>query len=389
MLRADEALLRIAGRDGGIQAFVEVASPDTVADGDATAVAVKDLFRVDGFSTRAGSALPPERFGGSESDIVGRLKRAGFAVIGKTAMDEFAYCEPPATKNPLDPSRTPGGSSGGSAAAVAAGMCDFAVGSQTLQSTIVPAAYCGIIGFKPTYERWPFDGVPLSPSIDTVGFFARRVGTMDAAVSLVDSSRRSDAAPPRRVGVPAPWGLRSHTDGWRRFVRHADLLHDAGSELVPCEVPWNTDGSWWAAVVGDLVRREMADVHAEWFADHADRYRPRTAAAIAAGSSVDDDRLQECRQAQAAMSIQLDQQMNELELDCYICPSVCDVAPVGYEITGDSWMTCFWSFAGLPCLSIPIFEPDEAMPRGVQLIGRRNHDKALLARGLAVESLVA
>jgi Asp-tRNA(Asn)/Glu-tRNA(Gln) amidotransferase A subunit family amidase len=272
-------------------------------------------------------------------------------------MDEFAYCEPPATKNPRDLARTPGGSSGGSAAAVAADMGDFAVGSQTLQSTIVPAAYCGIVGFKPTYGRWAFDGIPLSRSIDTVGFFAPTIGALDEALSPVGQRNRADR--PRRIGIPAAWGMRAHTDGWQRFARHARLVGSGDLELVRCEVPWNTDGSWWASAVGDLVRREMSDAHAAWFADYRHLYRPRTAAAIELGSAIDDQRLNQFRQAQRAMSDALDEQMAELDLDCYMCPSVCGVAPVGYDITGDSWMTCFWSFAGLPCLSLPIIDPDE------------------------------
>src|SRR5918996_4073545 len=164
------ALERLEAIDPSIEAFVDEsdrrrrleASPPTAGPLHGVAVGVKDLYRVEGLPTTAGSRLPVSVFEGEESLVVKKLKQAGAVVLGKTAMDEFAYCEPPPTKNPLDPRRTPGGSSGGSAAAVAAGICRLAVGSQTLQSIIVPATYCGVVGYKPTFERLTFDGIPLA-----------------------------------------------------------------------------------------------------------------------------------------------------------------------------------------------------------------------------------
>src|SRR5215212_3957574 len=148
---------------------------------------VKDLIRVDGFPTRAGSALPDSLFAGPEASVVGRLRASGALILGKTAMDEFAYVEPPATRNPHNLAHTPGGSSGGSAAAVAAGLCPLALGTQTSRSVIGPAAFCGIVGFKPTFGRIPTDGVvPLSPSFDTVGLLTQDVaGAILAATVLV------------------------------------------------------------------------------------------------------------------------------------------------------------------------------------------------------------
>ena len=143
------ALERLEVIDPAVNAFVDETDrririeSTRPADGPLRGVAVgaKDLYRVEGLPTRAGSRLPASLFDGDESTIVRELRRAGAVVLGKTAMDEFAYCEPPPTKNPRDRRRTPGGSSGGSAAAVAAGICRLAVGSQTLQSIVVPAAY--------------------------------------------------------------------------------------------------------------------------------------------------------------------------------------------------------------------------------------------------------
>src|SRR5690606_13419755 len=122
-------------------------------------VGVKDVFHVDGFVTRAGSKLPPELFAGPEAVCVKRLREAGALIAGKTVTTEFAFFEPGPTRNPHNVAHTPGGSSSGSAAAVAAGMCNLALGTQTIGSVIRPAAYCGIIGFKPSLNRIPTEGL--------------------------------------------------------------------------------------------------------------------------------------------------------------------------------------------------------------------------------------
>ncbi len=137
---------------------------------------IKDVFRVDGFPTHAGSQLPPELFTGPEATCVTRLRNAGVLILGKTVTTEFAWAEPGPTRNPHHLEHTPGGSSSGSAAAVAAGFCSLALGTQTIGSTIRPASFCGIVGFKPSYGRIPTDGLILfSKSVDTVGIFTQDV----------------------------------------------------------------------------------------------------------------------------------------------------------------------------------------------------------------------
>src|SRR2546428_11304423 len=143
---------------------------------------VKDIFHVDGFPTRAGSQLPAELFAGPEAACVTLLRNAGALILGKTISAEFAWIEPGPTHNPRNLDHTPGGSSSGSAAAVAAGFCPLALGTQTIGSVIRPAAFCGIVGFKPSYGRISTDGmVFFSPSLDTVGFFTQGV----AGIALV------------------------------------------------------------------------------------------------------------------------------------------------------------------------------------------------------------
>jgi Asp-tRNA(Asn)/Glu-tRNA(Gln) amidotransferase A subunit family amidase len=375
--------LDLALLDAEVGAFVCVdrvaAAPAAHGPMGGISVGVKDLFRVDGFPTGAGSRLPSRLFEGPESVVVGRLRAAGASIVGKTAMDEFAYCEPPPTKNPRDRRRTPGGSSGGSAAAVAAGMCPLAIGSQTLQSTIVPASYCGVVGYKPTYGRVAFDGVPLSPSFDTVGFLGATVEVVRSAARQVLPDWRSTTAPPKPVlGRPQRWGMRRHSDGWHAHDRHVNALSEAGFDVRRGLLPWNDDLTYWAATIRDLVHGEMAHTHRVWFRDHADLYRPRTRQGVERGQTVSSGRLAECLHERQTFKDLVHQATLDAGVDCWVCPATGTVAPVGYHNTGDSWMTSFWSYAGWPAITLPIFDGPDGMPRGLQCIAPAGRDEELL-----------
>jgi len=149
-------------------------------------VGVKDIFHVDGFITRAGSRLPPEILQGAEAESVTQLKAAGALIVGKTVTTEFAYFAPGPTRNPHNAEHTPGGSSSGSAAAVAAGLCSIALGTQTIGSTGRPASFCGVAGYKPSRERISRAGViPLSPSLDHVGVFAANAADVTQVARLL------------------------------------------------------------------------------------------------------------------------------------------------------------------------------------------------------------
>jgi len=366
------------------------ASPPGDGPLHAVAVGVKDLFRVEGLPTRAGSQLPASVFEGEESLVVKKLKQAGAVVLGKTAMDEFAYCEPPSTKNPHDRRRTPGGSSGGSAAAVAAGICRLAVGSQTLQSIVVPAAFCGVVGYKPTFERLEFDGIPLAPSIDTVGFLAPTVADLRTGVTALIHDWREPAPPSRPVlGVPEPWGPRPLVDeGWRAHEKHLEVLRSQGFEIRPTRVPWDTpqDLRDWGLRVGDLLHAEMSLGHEGWFDRFAHLYRPRTAEAVRRGRAITAERLRECREARSILAGLLTERASRIGIDCWICPSASGVAPVGFQDTGNSSMTGLWSYAGFPALSLPVFDGPNGMPLGVQLVVTPGKDEFLLGWAEHVET---
>ena len=203
-------------------------------------VGIKDIFHVEGFATRAGSRLPPEVLAGEEGPAVAALKAAGALILGKTVSTEFAYFAPGPTRNPRNLEHTPGGSSSGSAAAVAAGLAPLALGSQTIGSTLRPAAYCGIAGYKPSYDRVPRDGiVPLAPSFDHVGIFAPDAAGVEAAARVLCRHWQAPgtglhARNPRRpvrpvLGVPeGPHLERVEPAALARFRATCDRLSDGG-----------------------------------------------------------------------------------------------------------------------------------------------------------------
>ncbi len=199
-------------------------------------VGVKDIFHVDGYTTRAGSQVPPELFADGEAECVKILRDAGALIAGKTVTTEFAYFEPGPTRNPHNLAHTPGGSSSGSAAAVAAGICNLSIGTQTIGSVIRPAAYCGIVGFKPTYERIPSRGlVYFSRTVDHVGLFTQDVPGMRLAASVLCNDWNGGVGTGDRLpvlGVPDGSFLnQTEPEALRLFEAALVLLQSAGYEI--------------------------------------------------------------------------------------------------------------------------------------------------------------
>ncbi len=200
-------------------------------------VAVKDIFHVSGFITRAGSAVPSELIAGDEAACVTLLRAAGALVLGKSVTTEFAYFEPGPTRNPHNRNHTPGGSSSGSAAALAAGYAPLALGTQTVGSVIRPAAFCGVAGFKPTLHRVPSGGlVHFSRSVDHVGFFARDVESIQLTAGVLCQAWRAVPAPPKPselslpvLGVPdGPYLDQTEPEARASFERSISHLRSSG-----------------------------------------------------------------------------------------------------------------------------------------------------------------
>lgn len=385
-------------------------------------VGVKDIFRVDGFPTRAGSRLPPEVFTGPEASCVTALRRAGALILGKTVSTEFAYFAPGPTRNPHALERTPGGSSSGSAAAVAAGLCPLALGSQTIGSTIRPAAFCGIAGFKPTYDRIARDGmIPLAPSLDHVGLLAPDVAGLALAASVLctdwglepargtqgrrgqrgprsapaqrplPASQSEGSAPADRrlpvLGVPeGPYLQRADQEGLEAFREACTRLADAG--YLVRSVRALSDFAEIERRHRLILAAEAARVHGAWYEEYRELYDERTAELLEGGRVVSDAELADALRRREGLRQALTALMDEHGLDLWIAPAAPGAAPLGLESTGDPVMNVPWTQAGLPVLGVPCGRSADGLPLGLQVVARWNADEALLAWGEGLEAVL-
>jgi Asp-tRNA(Asn)/Glu-tRNA(Gln) amidotransferase A subunit family amidase len=275
---------------------------------------------------------------------------------------------PGATRNPHDPGRTPGGSSSGSAAAVAAGFCPLAIGTQTVGSTIRPAAFCGVVGFKPSFGRVPLDGVvPVSPSADTIGLFTQDVVGMElAAAALIEGWEPATVDGPPRLAVPdGPYVAEAKAVA-RRPLKGLRRVDAFDWESV-YEAHWN------------VVLAEFAASHAEWFPRYASLYRPGTANLLERGRAIDAAALEAGRASMTALRARLHARMDEEGIDVWASPATRGKAPKGQDATGSPALNLPWSHAGLPTLTIPARPARDGMPIGLQLSARFGDDEKLLA----------
>ena len=348
---------------------------------------VKDIFHVDGFATQAGSRLPPELLRGDEAASVAVLRRAGVLILGKTVTTEFAYFAPGPTRNPHDPARTPGGSSSGSAAAVAAGLCPLALGTQTIGSIGRPAAYCGVVGYKPSYDRISRDGViPLAPSVDHVGFFSTDAASAALVASLLCKDWRPSAEPAPEaktarpaLGIPeGPYLESAGREALGHFRDVVERLADAGFPLAV--VPAMSDFAEIAERHRRLVAAEAAQVHAAWFKRYGELYQPKTAELIVRGQKVTAAELQRDLAGRDELRRRLHELMDAHQLDLWVAPAAPGPAPAGLASTGDPIMNLPWTHAGLPTVVVPSgFDGESRLPLGLQIAARFSADEALLA----------
>ncbi|MEM7305631.1 MAG: amidase [Planctomycetota bacterium] len=350
-------------------------------------LAVKDIFRVDGFETRAGSSLPPHELAGDEAECVRRFRAAGAWVLGKTHTTEFAMLDPGPTRNPHDHARTPGGSSSGSAAAVSAGLAEVALGSQTVGSVLRPAAYCGVVGFKPTFDRVPTAGVLYcSPSVDHVGLFARDVATMTSAartacLGWTQAAERGTA--PRMLVPDGPYLEQQPDDGRAEFEQRLDRLVARGVELE--RVPCMDDFEALAHRHSRLVAYEFAREHQRLYELYGERYRDCARNLVVTGRDVGEAEADEARASCVELRSRLERLLDEHRADLWVSPPAMGTAPVGLEATGSPAMNLPWTHAGLPTLGLPAGPGADGMPLGLQLSARFGRDEELLAAAAWLE----
>lgn len=355
-------------------------------------VGVKDIFRAKGFPTAAGSNLPPHTFAAPETACVTRLKKAGALVLGKTVTTEFAYFEPGPTRNPHNLKHTPGGSSSGSAAAVAAGYCPLALGTQTIGSVIRPAGYCGIVGFKPSYGRIdPIGLMFVSPSLDHVGLFTQDMAGMRlAAAVLCQSWRERGVATEGKkpvLGVPSgPYLEQASPEGLTAFKAQLARLEEAG--YVVRYVPTLEDIEEIAFYHVQLMAVEMAEVHHEWFASYKTLYRPRTIELIQRGETVSLAEIKRAKAGQLSLRSKLHTLRQEARIDLWVAPAAPGPAPEGIGATGNPAMNLPWTYTGLPAVTIPAGLAKNGLPLGLQCVADFMRDEQLLVWAEEIEAVL-
>ncbi len=344
-------------------------------------IAVKDIFHVSGFVTRAGSAVPPELIAGAEAACVSRLRDAGVLILGKSVTTEFAYFEPGPTRNPHNRNHTPGGSSSGSAAAVAAGFSPLALGSQTVGSVIRPAAFCGVVGFKPTLHRIPSGGlVHYSRSVDHVGLFTQNVESMRLAAGVLCQAWRPLTGPVSLpvLGVPdGPYLEQAEPEALLSFERHLARLEEAGCRIK--RVPMFRDIEAINSFHLNLIYSEFAHEHKEIYAEYGHLFRPRTAQMAEEGRGVTDEELHRARRHCGVLRSEVEQRMAREGIDLWVCPAATGPAPEGIGATGNPNMNLPWTHTGMPVITLPMGKAGNGLPLGLQLAASFGADEYLLA----------
>jgi aspartyl-tRNA(Asn)/glutamyl-tRNA(Gln) amidotransferase subunit A len=422
-------LERIAKTDPLIHAWVEVATEEALAAAakaeqeiasnidrgplHGVPIGVKDIIDVAGMPTRCGSAArddAPPAVG--DARVVAALRNAGAIVLGKTVTQEFAagVLSPPA-RNPWDPRRSPGGSSGGSAAAVAVGACFAALGSDTGGSIRIPAAACGVVGFKPTFFEIDLRGVyPLSWSLDTVGPLARTVPDAETMLhallgtepSAGDFQERFDNESLRgtRIGVSRPFFFDWLQPDVAASVDAAlDALGSLGATIV--ESPWR-EGAAARACAFVINRVETAAVHervALAEPDRFQRYGPELRLRIAAGRQLPVSLYVQAVRARAVIRDSISRLFSEYHLDVLVAPALPTTAVTAEapaiagtgrdESVGAGWtrLTMPFNATGQPVLTVPSGLDRQGLPVGIQIAGRPGDEAAIFQIGRAFEMM--
>ena len=355
-------------------------------------VGIKDIIDTRDMPTENGCALHQGRTPRADARVVAVLREAGAVIMGKTVTTECAYFSPGKTRNPWNPEHTPGGSSSGSAAAVAASMVPLALGSQTNGSVIRPAAFCGVYGFKPTHGLIPRTGIlNLSRTLDHVGVFAR---SLDDVALLAETLAGYDPADPDSQPRGRPPFARIleeeppippvlaflRTPHWERMEPEAqeafgELVEALGDRVEEIDLPLSAADAWsWQKTI---MEAEMAASFEREWTEGRDKLSAQLRSLIERGREVRAVDYQRARAGIARMVESFDELFME-RYDAILTPAALGTAPKGLESTGDPAFCTPWSLAGMPALSLPLMRGTNGLPLGVQLVGRKGFDARLM-----------
>jgi Asp-tRNA(Asn)/Glu-tRNA(Gln) amidotransferase A subunit family amidase len=361
-------------------------------------VGVKDLIDTRDMPTTYGSPVYQGYQPSADARIVDSIRRYGGIVFGKTVTTEFAWREPGPTVNPWNRGHTPGGSSSGSAAAVAAGIVPLALGTQTVGSVIRPAAYCGVVGYKPSFGRVPREGVhPLSASLDHVGFFAQTVegvalahalfveGRPEALASLDAWAAWFPAYRPGRLGVlRTPFWDRVQPVQQENFDASVKRLAAAGATLV--EIEFGADMQAMVDAVQVIARVEALRAIGPTAQKHPGLISEHMCALIAAGAATP------AAEYEAALALQARLRSESKALlagcDALVTLSATGEAPAGLADTGDGTFCAPWSLMGTPAVTVPSGRSSNGLPLAFQVVGEFGGDLRTLQIAAFVESVL-
>ena len=354
-------------------------------------VAVKDIVDTVDFPTAYGSPIHEGRYAVSDATVVRRLRDAGALIFGKTVTTEFATFQPGPTRNPHDPEHTPGGSSSGSAAAVAAGVVPVAIGTQTNGSVLRPASFCGVYGFKPSRGLLPRTGVfPQSPSLDQIGVFARAIEDLALAAELMAGDDGHDEAsrgqPPRQLlsvaraeppveprfcFVRTPWWDRVEPEAREACEAFGDLMRGV---VVEAELPPVVEQAVrWHHTVNEA---ELAFALQREFRHHPAQLSEALRRRVEQGMRLPVVDYLVAKDRIAHVAGAFDEYFDRY--DAILTPAALGAAPKGLASTGDPLMQTVWTFAGLPALAMPLLNLSNGLPLGVQAVGALHNDGRLL-----------
>lgn len=344
-------------------------------------VGVKDTIDVAGLPCERGTAACRGRIPDTDAEVCRRLQAAGANIIGKTVTTELAVVRPGPTRNPWNTRHTPGGSSSGSAAAVAASMVPAAIGTQTIGSTLRPASYCGVVGFKPSQGAVPLDGVlAMSPLVDSIGILGVSVAVVDAVYRAVadDVPSSDDGAGAQEAGSVAvlrsPWwpdADRSSRGALAVAAQHADELGFRSEDAA--EVPWleNLIADQWQVVYAGIASWVVNDSGAP-----LDSFGPEIRSIVERNRSTGSDVVDEAE----ARIVSYRSRVEEIFQghDFIITPCVTGEAPEGLMSTGSPVFCQPWSALGLPAVALPMGLGPTGLPVGAQVVARAGDDLRLL-----------
>jgi Asp-tRNA(Asn)/Glu-tRNA(Gln) amidotransferase A subunit family amidase len=373
---------RIRTMDSSIQAWVQVSPQEPTGTGRLSGIpfGVKDIIETKGLATEFGSPIYKGRIGTADAAIVQEMRNRGGILLGKTQCASFAYKTPPPTRNPRDVAHTPGGSSSGSAAAVAAGMVPIAIGTQTRGSVLRPASFCGVSGFKPTYGWFSTEGVlPVAKTQDTLGLFTPSPSDMLLLWEALGHDTGKEES--LTLGLPDPL-QEVEPEMANAFAETLSVFRKKGVSIQPVKMGDMLDK---LSTANELIMfYEGAQFHKQRYEQYGSRLED-LAKLVEDGLKIPPEKYDEAMRYIAGCKLQVSEMMKATPV--ILTPAAPGPAPLGLSSTGNAKMNAPWTALGTPAISIPMLVPS-GLPLGLQLTADRGQDARVLRTAVRLESLL-